>query len=186
MSNPRLASRYAKSLLDLSIEQNALAPVLKDIESLHKICGENRDFTLMLRSPVLKGDKKMHILNAVFEDRFQPLTKGFIELLIRKGREFFLPEMTEAFIAQYKTHKNIHEVYLTTAVKIDDTLKQKIKAKVSALIPEGSLDLKIKVDEDLIGGFVLETGDKLFDASVRRDLNDIKKQFTKNEYVATI
>jgi F-type H+-transporting ATPase subunit delta len=186
MSNPRLASRYAKSLLDLSVEQNALEPVLKDMEMLHDICAQNRDFTVMLRSPVIKGGKKIEILNAVFGERLHPLTKGFIELLIRKGREFFLPEMTEAFVTQYKAYKGIHEVRLTTAIAIDDILKQKIEEKVSASISKGTLDLQLQVNEDIIGGFVLEVGDKLLDASVRRDLNDIRKQFTKNEYVATI
>jgi F-type H+-transporting ATPase subunit delta len=186
MQNPRLASRYAKSLLEIAIEQNALDAILEDMRSLQHITKSNHDLVLMLRSPVIKGDKKMSILKAVLEGKVQPLTVAFIDLLTKKGREFYLPEMTEAFINQYKAHKNIKTVQLTTAVAIDDQLKEAISKKVSASLKDGSLDLHTVVDESIIGGFKLEIGDKLFDASVRRDLVDIKNQFTKNIYVADI
>jgi len=186
MRNPRLATRYAKSLLDLAIEQNTLEPVLNDMKMIHKACADSRELTVVLRSPVIGADKKIAILNAIFQDKIQVITKGFVALLIKKGREFFLPEMAEAFVAQYKTYKNIHVVRLTTAINIDESLKNDIQAKVTAALADGTVDLETSVNEDLIGGFVLEVGDKLFDASILRDLNDIKKQFTKNEYVPLI
>lgn len=186
MRNTRLATRYARSLITLAKEQNALEVILDDMKYLHELCAQSHDFTLMLRSPIIKSDKKMVIVNAVLKDQLNPLSKGFLELLIKKGREFFLPEMTEAFIAQYKELKHIHEVRLTTAVQINEDLYQSIKDKVAASLNDGSVDLKLKIDEDLIGGFVLEAGDKLFDASIRRDLNDIRKQFTQNLYVAKV
>jgi F-type H+-transporting ATPase subunit delta len=186
MRNPRLATRYAKSLLDLAQEQNVLEPVLKDMNMLTELCSKSPDFTLMLRSPVIKGDKKRAVLKAIIGDKVQPVTEGFITLLVKKGREFFLPEMAAAYVTQYKTLKKIHTVQFTTAVKIDETLKQEILGKITASVKEGTIDLQMDVNEHLVGGFTLEVGDKLFDASIRRDLNDIKKQFTKNLYVADI
>lgn len=186
MRNPRLASRYAKSLLDLAIEQNVLDAVLADMQLMQKASADSRELVLMLRSPILTPDKKVHILTAIFGGKIHTLTQRFIELLVRKGREFFLPEMTAAFIDQYKVYKKIHVVKLTTAFELDDELKSFIESKVKLSIPEGSIELETEVDTDLIGGFVLQVGDKLFDASVLRDLNDIKKQFTKNEYIPLI
>lgn len=186
MRNPRLATRYAKSLLGLAQEQNVLEPVLEDMNMLTELCTKSPDFTLMLRSPVIKGEKKLSIIKAIIGGKLHALTEGFITLLVKKGREFFLPEMAQAYVTQYRALKNIHSVQFTTAVKIDETLKQEILKKIAASLKEGSIDLQMNVNEHLVGGFVLEVGGKLFDASIRRDLNDIKKQFTKNLYIADI
>ena len=67
-----------------------------------------------------------------------------------------------------------------------ENLKNDIRNKVTAAINNGTIDLETKVNEDLIGGFVLEVGDQLFDTSILRDLNDIRSQFTKNEYIPLI
>lgn len=186
MQNPRLASRYAKSLIDIAQEQNVLEDVLDDIELLQQICNSNHDFVLMLKSPVVKADKKTAILRMLLEGKVQPVTLGFVNLLISKGREFYLPEIVEAFTEQYKELKHIKTVNLTTAVAIDENVKKVIFDKVTAAIQDGHVELNTLVDESLIGGFTLEVGDKLFDASVKRDLTDIRNQFTKNLYIADI
>jgi F-type H+-transporting ATPase subunit delta len=186
MQNPRLAGRYAKSLIDIAQEQNVLDAVLGDMELMHKVSDSNPDLVTMLKSPIVKGDKKMAVLNAIFEGKVQKITLAFTDLLVKKGREFFLPEIASAFVSQYKELKNIKTVHLTTAVAIDEDLKQMIRNKVAASVQDGHVELETKVNEELIGGFMLEVGDKLFDASVRRDLIDIRNQFTKNLYVADI
>lgn len=186
MPNPRLASRYAKSLIDIAQEQNVLEAILGDMELIQQVCHSSRDFVLMLKSPVVKADKKLAILNSILEGKVQKLTLAFMALLVNKGREIYLPEIAEVFSQQYKELKNIKTVHLTTAVAMDENLQRMIYDKVAASLKEGQVELKTKVDEDLIGGFVLEVGDKLFDASVKRDLTDIRNQFTKNLYIAEI
>jgi F-type H+-transporting ATPase subunit delta len=185
MPNPRLASRYAKSLLDLAVEQKQLDATLKDIELLHSISKQSRDFTNMLRSPIIKADKKHTIINAVIGDNISALSKAFINLLVTKGREANLPEIAEAFISQYKVLNNIKTVKLTTATPVSDAVKQAIHNKVLASMPANvKVELKEEVNPELIGGFVLQMDDKLFDASIRRDLNDVKAQFLKNMYIS--
>jgi F-type H+-transporting ATPase subunit delta len=186
MQNPRLASRYAKSLIDIAQEQNALEAVKADMELVQTICASNQDLVLMLKSPIVKADKKAAVMHAILDGKVQPVTMAFMSLLITKGREFYLPEIAETFSMQYKALKNIKSVQLTTAVAIDDELKNSIRDKVAASVQDGHIELNTHVDADLIGGFTLEIGDKLFDASIKRDLIDIKKQFTKNLYVADI
>jgi len=186
MQNPRLAARYAKSLIDMSQEMNIIDEVLGDMELIKEICQDNRELVLMLKSPVVKGDKKAAVMKAILDGKAQNVTLSFIELMISKGREIYLPEIAESFLTQYKELNNIRTVELTTAVAIDEDLKQAIYNKVSSSITEGHVELNTKVDAELIGGFMLEVGDKLFDASIRRDLIDIRNQFTKNLYVADI
>ncbi|PZF73812.1 ATP synthase F1 subunit delta [Taibaiella soli] len=185
MQNPRLASRYAKSLLELAVEQNKLDSTLADMQLLSAICLQSRDFLNMLRSPIIKADKKQHIIDAVVGQNISPLTKAFMSLLINKGREANLDEIAEAFIGQYKELKNIRTVKLTTAVAVNDSVKAAIIHKLLGSTSQDKIDLETAVDPSLIGGFVVELEDKLIDASIRRDLNEIKAQFTKNLHVSS-
>ncbi len=186
MPNPRLASRYAKSLLDLSIEQNAVDTTLADIQLLDSISKQSRDFTNMLLSPIIKADKKQDIINAIVGDKLQPLTLAFVKLLVSKGREANMPEIATAFISQYKAMKNIKSVKLITATPLTDAVKQAIVSKVTSTMHNGEVEVKEEINPDIIGGFILQMDDKLVDASVRRDLQDVKTQFQQNIYVSKI
>ena len=182
MQNPRLAFRYAKSLLDLAVEQNSLAATLSDMQLLDSVCRQSNDFTVMLRSPVINADKKQAVINALLGDKMNPLTKGFVMLLITKTREASLPEIATSFITQYQELMKISTVRLTTATPVGDSVKDAIKAKVAASMPDQQIDLQTEVNPALIGGFILEIGDKLIDASVRKDLYDIRKEFVDKSY----
>ena len=182
MTNPRLATRYAKSLLDLAIEQNQLDAVYADMKLLKQITNSNPDFVNLLRSPVIASDKKDKIIEAVISSRVSKLTMLFAKLLTAKTRESNLPEISTAFIHQYNKLKNIHTVKLTTAVPVSDEVKKGIIEKVKGTVT-GSIELETAVQEELIGGFTLQMGDTLVDATVLRDLNDVRKQFMNNEYV---
>jgi F-type H+-transporting ATPase subunit delta len=177
MQNPRLATRYAKSLLDLAVERNSLDAVLNDMKLLHEICQVSRDFEVMLSSPVIHGDKKLSVIKAVLKDRqVSELSMAFIELLLTKGREANLHEISTAFIKQYNDLKKIRTVKLTTATQMTDNVKNDLSAKISEYLAGDSIDLKTAVDQGLIGGFVLEVEDKLYDASVKKRLNDIRSK----------
>jgi len=183
MQNPRLASRYAKSLLDLAVEKNSLEATLKDMRTLNEICILSHDFEVMLRSPVIKGDKKLSVITAVLKNQnIGELTNAFIRLLVNKGRELNLPEIAEAFITQYNKLKNIRTVKLTTATLMNDAIKKGIEAKIAGYMPKDTVNLQTEIDESLIGGFVLEVEDQLFDASVKKSLNDIRNKLIDHSY----
>ena len=186
MQNPRLASRYAKSLLDLAVEQNSLDATLQDMTSVQATCRVSREFVSVLKSPVIKGDKKKAIVDAVMGSRLGTLSKAFVDLLIAKGREGVLPEIATAFLEQYKIMKHIRTATLITAMPATESLKASMRAKVEAATPGQSVELNTIVDPSIIGGFVLEIGDRIVDASVRRDLADVRKNFTGNLYVSQL
>ena len=187
MPNPRLAHRYAKSLIDLSVEKNQLEIVYADMKYLQSVCRASKEFAILLQSPIITADKKVRIFDVVGSaGKVGELTTAFSKLLINKGREGELPEIADAFIDQYNTIKGIHKVRLTTAVELSDSLKKAISDKAATEGGLGLVELETKVDEDLIGGFVLEFNNNLVDASIARELRDIKKQFAKNVYVPAI
>jgi F-type H+-transporting ATPase subunit delta len=183
MNNPRLAGRYAKSILDLAIEQNQLEGVCADMKFIQSICKSNPDFVAVLKSPVITSDKKEKIIESITAERVTNITGLFIRLLIRKTREYNLPEIADAFINQYNELKNIHKVKITTATPISEELQKAITDKVKADGTIQNIELELVVKEELIGGFKLEMGDLLIDSSILRDLNDVKKQFLDNEYI---
>ena len=184
MPNPRLASRYAKSLMDIAVEQNSVETVLNDLKALDGVIHQSRDFAVLLRSPVAKADKKLAVMNAIFGSHISALTMSFITLMTHKGREEYLQEIVQSFIEQYNEMKHIKVVKLTTASPVNDKVKDAILGKVAHALKGSTIDLRTEVKPELIGGFVLEVEDKLFDASVRRDLNDIKATLLDNSYIS--
>lgn len=183
MPNPRLATRYAKSLVDLAIEKGELEAVFADMSWLHSVCKTNPDFVNVLRSPIIKAEVKKKIIEAVTNGRISEMTAAFNRLIVTKGRESNLPEITHAFIEAYKTEKNIHTIKLSTAVPASDDIKETIITQVKKSAGFENVELEEKVDADLIGGFVLQIGDKLVDASIAYDLRAIAKQFENNDFV---
>jgi len=134
--NPRLAARYAKAILDLAVEKNELENVYNDMLFLRQAFRDSRDLVSMLRSPIIKADKKGKVLEAIGAGRISVITASFNKLLLTKEREAYLPEIVTAFIEQYKAYKGIHIVKLTTAVPVGEDLKKAIMDKISA---EGSI-----------------------------------------------
>jgi F-type H+-transporting ATPase subunit delta len=183
MSNTRLAHRYAKSIIDLSIERNKLEVVYADMKYLQAVCKASAEFRTLLASPVIKADKKEAIIKAVTGTKVSELTNAFTKLLTTKGREGDLFEIANSFIAQYNELKGIQTVKLTTAVEISEELKQSIQATASTTNTSGTIQLETSVNPDLIGGFVLEFNNKLVDASILHDLKVLKLQFMENHYV---
>jgi F-type H+-transporting ATPase subunit delta len=186
MPNPRLAGRYAKSLIDLSIEKGQLEAVYADMKYLQELCKVSKEFVTLMRSPIVRNDQKNAILLALTKGKISEITTAFNKLLVKKGREGDLPEIAVAFVEQYNSMKGIHVVKLATATELTSELKAAIESKVSKAQGFPTIELETIVDEKLIGGFVLEFDNKLVDASILNDLKVIKQQFLQNHFVVKI
>jgi F-type H+-transporting ATPase subunit delta len=186
MRNPRLATRYAKSLIGLANEKGELEKVYADMQWIDGVAKSNRDFVNLLRSPIIKGDTKRKVLEAVTNGNISEITAAFNRLLIAKGRESNLPEIATAFMHAYKEQKNIKTVHLTTAAPVSDAVKEAIVNQVKKSGGFSNVELEAKTNEDIIGGFVLQVGDQLVDASVAYDLKEIAKQFENNDFIYKI
>ncbi|HZG25353.1 MAG TPA: ATP synthase F1 subunit delta [Chitinophagaceae bacterium] len=186
MHNPRLAGRYAKSLFDLAVEKGELEPVNRDILYLQSLLKASRELINLLRSPVINPDKKWQIVDSITKDKLSVVTASFLNLMITKGREDVLPEIVDAFINMYNQARGVHRVKMVTAQPVSEEVKQKIIDKFVATTTLQHIELESVVREDIIGGFILEFDNNLVDASILRDLNDIKKQFRENIYIQNI
>jgi F-type H+-transporting ATPase subunit delta len=186
MPSPRLAARYAKSLLDLAVERKQLDEVYQDMVFMHRLCADSREFVVLLKSPVITEDKKEKIFLALTRGRISGLTAMFNQLLIRKNREFYLDEIVDAFIQQYKDYNHIQIVKLTTAVEVSDQIKAELVNQIKTVPGIQDVELQCQVDEKIVGGFVLDFGDRRIDASIAYDLAKIRAQFDKNDYIYNI
>ena len=181
MRNTRVTLRYAKSLLGLAVEQNQLEVCKFDMESILTVCKENKELSLLLKSPVVKTDKKLMILNEVFSN-LSTLTKSFINIITNKKREMLLQEIAERFLLVNKENKGIESELIITANPLGNDLREAVQAFVERYAG-GKVELTEKVDEKLIGGTVIRIGDKQLDTSVLRQINDLKQTFNKNLYI---
>ncbi len=186
MSINKIASRYAKSLLDLAKDQNKVEAVLEDVK-MFKQATENRDLYLLLKSPIVNTQKKLTILKEIFGGKMDELTMSFVNIITKKGREAYLPEINNEFITQYRAFNKISKVVVTTANPLSEADFERIKSKLNESGETlDNLEIERKVDPTLIGGFKIEIGDKLYNASVSHKLEQLKKQFAGNAYAAKI
>ena len=186
MPNPRLASRYAKSLIDLAAEKGILEDVNKDIVYLQALIDSSKEFCMVLSSPIIKEEKKLAVLKAVTKGKITNVTELFFDLLMKKNRESVLPEITTAFREQYNVLKGINKVKLVTAQPASEAMKAAILNKLTVEAGLTNIQMETKVDENLIGGFILEYNNNVVNASVRHDLEQIKKSFLRNDYIFNI
>lgn len=181
MSVGRIASRYAKSLLELGVEQNQLEEVVSDVKQFIQSVDGSKELRNLLRSPIIKSDKKVGVYKAIFGGKFNSLADRFFELVIKKGRESVLPEICTEFLHQYKEHKGVSGVKITSAIALSEEEKGKIKERLlSSDQTYAKVELEYEVDASLIGGFKIELGDKLYDDSVAHKIELLRKEFSNN------
>ena len=186
MSNHRIASRYAKSLLDLSREKGQVAEVFADVQLMDAAFESSRELRVFLKSPIVPTDKKLTVLTKIFGDKVSAITNQFITLMTTKGREGFLHDIANSFLEQYNTLKGITPVKISSAVKLEksavDALLGELKAKGSV----NEVQLEEAIDPSLIGGYVLQYGDKQIDSSVRTSLQKLRNLVDDDSYVKRI
>lgn len=182
MSDIRVASRYAKSLIELADEKGVLEEVHADMLLLSSIISANRDFKLLLHNPVIKSNKKLAILNQIFTGKVQPMTLMFFNIVASKGRESVLAFIAAEFEKQYNELKGIQVAKVTTAVPLlpadRDILIKQLTAETGKII-----QLEETIDPALIGGILLRVGDRQIDSTVKDKLRRLKNDFKDNPYI---
>jgi F-type H+-transporting ATPase subunit delta len=182
MQETKAAIRYARSLFSLAIERNELEPVSEDMILISKTIAENRELGVMLKSPIIKSDKKVAVIRLVFEGKIGATTKAFLELIIKKRREMFIEDIARQFVILHLENNGVEEALLITAHKIDDAFR----AKVIALVEKNTgnkVVLEERIDPSILGGFILRYGDNQFDTSLEREFQLLRREFNKNLYV---
>ena len=175
MNDSKISVRYSRALFQSALEKKILDKVNQDMIFISEVCKtpEAKEF---LHSPIIVPSKKLAIFNKMFGDNVEKITLSLIGLVVKNGRESYLPAIARVFIHETLKYKGITESVLTTAVKVDAKVKKKITDLISDVF-KTKVELKEKIDTEIIGGFILRVDDNYIDASIRNRLRKIKKEF---------
>ena len=178
MSESRAAIRYAKAILDLAVENKATDTVEKDMRSIVGTISESKELKDMLASPVISGSAKKDVLGKVFSGS-HAISEGLISMLVDNKRISILNEVALKYIILNEKLKGKDVAYVTTAVPMTAELEKKVLKQVTSLTGN-QVTIENKIDESIIGGFVLRVGDLQYDASIANKLNNLKREFTNS------
>lgn len=174
MNDSKISVRYSRAIFQSALENKILDKVNQDMIFISEICkvDETKEF---LGSPIIQPSKKSEIFHKMLDGSVEPLTLSLIDLIVKNGRESFIPAIARNFIHETKKHKGITDSVLTTAVKVDDKVKKQITDLISDIF-KTKVDIKENVDPGIIGGFILQIDDSYIDASIKNKLRKIKKE----------
>ncbi|MGB0423098.1 MAG: ATP synthase F1 subunit delta [Flavobacteriales bacterium] len=185
MMHSTAATRYAISLRDLANEKGKVDECMADMALISNTIKENHELGTLLKSPIIKLDKKASILDALFGDKIGELSKGFVKIITQKGREELLGSIAERYVELVKASRNIITAQVTTAAPLTDALKAEVLG-VIAKLQTGEVDLVQKIDPSIIGGFILRVGDQMIDSSVQTKFRKLRQEFTGNSFVSSL
>ena len=179
MVETKVALRYAKSLIGLAKEQGSEDAVNKDMELLLDTVHHSKQLDAFFRNPIVKTNTKAAILKEIFGEKLSKLSLGFINLVVKKRREAYIPSIAREYIKLYKYNKGIETIVITSAIGLDE----KLRAEVMNLLKKSTnseIELVEKVDKRLIGGFILGRGDQQYDASIAKNFRELSKELHDN------
>ena len=183
MKNVKLASRYAQALFDFAVEKNQLEQVYQDILLIMQTLKSNRELTLAIECPVVPYTKKVKVFTGIFEQAVSKVSFGFLKLVIAKKREPALLLICFEFIRLYNKYHNIKVLDFITAQEVREPVMEKLKAlmheRTGAMI-----EVKSIITPQIIGGFIVRMDDFVFDASILKQINTLKREFSHNIYQA--
>ena len=181
MNHSKSSIRYAKALLQLSKEQKLLEQSYNDMLLVKSVCSASKDLILLLKSPIIKTDQKLKIINEIFGNKISELSMRFLNIITRKKREYLLLDISSSFILLYKKANNIVSATVTTATPLTNDLRSVVVDFIKSF-DDKKVELTEHINEKIIGGAVIRIGDKQLDASISNDISELRQVFNKNLY----
>jgi F-type H+-transporting ATPase subunit delta len=174
MNDSKISVRYSRALFQTALEKKILDKVNQDMIFIADICKlpETKEF---IQSPIIVPSKKEAIFHKILGDKVEEITLSLIDLIVKNGRESFIPAIARVFIHETKKYKGITESVLTTAVKVDEKVRKQITDLISEVFTT-KVELKENIDTEIVGGFILQIDDNYIDASIKNKLRKIRKE----------
>lgn len=169
-----VGNRYAYALFEAGLELNKLREFKEDFSSVTDILSKEKELNKILSHPKISKDEKKELLNTIFGNKINKEVLNFLFILVDKRREDAIMEINKEFKKLYNEHENIVEVTAITSVQMDNKSKNKLKITL-----ENKLNKRVQliniVDKDIIGGVLLNIGNKVIDGTVKGQLEEIEK-----------
>lgn len=176
MLNTKITNRYAKALLDLAISENQLDVIVSDLEFVKKSILSLRELSLLIKSPVVKRDKKRKIFNELFKDKISETALKFCELIINRQRSELLLDIIQRFLELKDEYLNIKSVSVKSAIELDEIQLNELRTVLEKKLGK-QVHINLTIDKNLIGGFIVQIDDTVIDASLKHQLELLRKKF---------
>lgn len=164
---------YAEALRQAAVDADKLEQVNRDLTQFVEALVANRQVASALFNPQLPREAKERIVVQML-DQADQLTRNGVLVLIRNGRLPMLPDLQAVFAEMAAEAEQILDVELTTAVALDDAEVSEIERRISGATGANAR-LTARVDPQIIGGLVLKARGVLLDASVKRELDNLRR-----------
>lgn len=178
-----ISMRYARALYSLAFEQGQEDSVYNELTCMLSQFLQFPEMKRYLTSPIMKAPKKVEMLEiAAGGTNLSPITKSFIDFVVRREKQDLIQFMCVAYQSVYRKAKNILATKFISATEVDAAILEKIRTKIEESY-NANVEFEVKVDKNLIGGFILDVDNNRIDASVLGELNKMKVAFRNKESV---
>ena len=169
-----VGGRYAQALFDLASDTDQVDAVERDLRQLKQMHAESRDLRRLLESPGFSADDRSRALNAVAEAaQFTPTTRKFLGLLAANRRVTALPAVIDAYMRLAADRRGTVAAEVTTAVALTETQASGVRAALRQALGKDP-EITTRVDPAILGGMRVKVGSRLFDASLKSRLDQLK------------
>lgn len=179
MNSSLIAIRYAKALLQTGITHEVLPALKQDALYVLDLMDHEALFVQILNSPTVKNEAKTQLVHQLLDSHASTFLIQFLEMVIQHKRQEFLPGMIRHFIRLCNEHENIKHVVLTTAVPLSAERKEAITEILKKTCQSG-IEMDTVLSPEIIGGFILNIEEDLYDASLSSQLNRIQQALTQD------
>ena len=176
-SSTRIANRYASALMNQAKADGTLETVSKDFQVIMNAVNASDEFVALLNSPVIRHNAKVSIFKEMFSSSISQLMMNFLILLAEKHRESIIPDIFSSFTDLYNHEKKLIPVQFTSAVEIDEALRNKLIDSISKKTGKSVLPT-FSIDSSLKGGITIRIADTMIDASLRHQLDILYRELT--------
>ncbi len=176
MAKKAFSKRYAQAVFDIALTKNELDKWISDLRDIARL-SEDPALIAWLESPKIHFDDKWKLLKEQLA-KISPLALNLVGLLVSRGRFGIAGEIAEEYQHLVDSHRGVELAEVTTAVPLDDSDKQRLSDRLSAVVGK-KITLKSAMDASIISGVVDRVGGKLLDGSTRSKLQALKQQIAR-------
>lgn len=182
MSTEIVADKYSSAMLELAQEQGNLVTTEENLLYVASVLNEQPELVGFINNPIVEADAKISLLGKVFGTAVEKTVLHFMYVMVKRGRCRYLQDTIRAFIKKSREARGILEAIVTVAEPLTDTLHDDVQAKLQAMTGKDVI-ISVRQDPRIMGGIIIQIGDKRIDGSIARRLDELKKTLVRTDSI---
>jgi len=171
--NIKLAQPYAEALLDLTSKEGSLDKIINDLNSISNVLSESVELRKAISNPTLPANLKKDIVKSIFGNSINSNVTKFLMVLCDRGRISYLDDIIEKALEIAYKKSSIEIAYVISSTELNASQEEALISKLQSMSGAKQIKLKLTVDENLIGGFIVQIGSKIIDSSIKGQLRQL-------------